>query len=187
MPSFSLKWFLVGVAFVGLLMATFVRPWAWLNFTTAAVVWSSIVVAAIAAVTSVPGCRFFARGYAIATLAYLFAAMGQWQTNPFDAIPFTIDRHLVSPLYHELMPILVTRFVEPGETVKETSPGYYEIQMAGVTRSAYSKDGGDRGNTKVTIHLALAVLIGCVGGCLAMMMRAKSHGNDGLLAGASGK
>src|SRR5207253_2814500 len=125
------------------------------------------------------GSRPFARGYAIAALAYLPVVMGHWENNPFAAIASTIDSYLVAPLHRELMPILVTRYVEPGVTMKETMPEYYEIQKDGVTRAAYGKND-DRHNTLKTMQLILTVLLGCVGGCVAVMLRPKLRETTGI-------
>jgi hypothetical protein len=160
---FSLRKLLVATACVAVVITALVsssRLWADAIFSATI---AFCLVAALAAFFCVNHItRDFWRGFCVIAWAYLFLTFGPWSVGQVRS--HLITDQLLRPIQRWLAPLQAARYVEPGFQLRQTSENSYQTGP----NSRYSVWGGDWQATQRIGHSVWTILLGVIGGYLAV-------------------
>jgi hypothetical protein len=177
---FSLKWFLFAVAFAALAIATLLRPDEWLRVLFTGVVWLLITYAALVIITVRDERRVFAAGFLVVGLPYgLMSSYPPSKSSPGPQRP--IEEFIAKPVHRLLVPTLASRRATPGFII-EPEPEDRNLLLIG-PRRVYDMRS-ELPTTTSTVHAAFTIVLGCIGGGVAVSMHRRTERRE--LVGAQG-
>jgi hypothetical protein len=161
-PSFSLRAFLVAVAYFAVVVVAAVagtQPWANAVFSISL---GAILVATLAALFLRDPQHTFWRGFSLIAWIYMIIAFGPTDTRWRQ---YLVTDSLLKPLHHMVVPYQAIRYVEPGFELQKEGEGYYRTGP----RSSFAIWGGSWEALQRSGHSVWAILLGLVGGYLAVI------------------
>jgi hypothetical protein len=160
---FSLRVLLIAMACIAVVMAGLVSGshlWADVIFSITLAV--TLVATLAALFSSTPATRVYWGGFCVIAWSYLFLTFGPWSVG--QVRPHLITDDLLRPVYRRLAPLYAARHAEPGFKLRQRNENSYQTGP----NSIYQVWGGDWQATQRIGHSAWAMLLGLIGGYLAV-------------------
>lgn len=163
--NFKLRTLLLGIAVISIVCATIFTSSMWWARVLDVLVWCALVVAVVAASVGSGASRHFGLGFAIA--AGLYVPMAFTGSLSFQRLPgpHVVADEIARSIQRAIAPSLAKRLAQPG-----FEPHYEnESWIRTGPRSVYDIwQSADWQRTQRSIHCAMTLLLGCLGGALAL-------------------
>ncbi|MEX2138151.1 MAG: hypothetical protein WD894_02735 [Pirellulales bacterium] len=173
--SFKLRSMLLGVAVFGIVCATVFSGSVWWARVLDVLVWGALVGVIIAASVGHGGTRYFSLGFAIAAGLYVPMAFSGTLLQRLPG-PHVLADELAKWIQEGMALTHAKRVVEPGFEAKYENEGMIRVGP----RSVYFIwQSGDWERTQRSVHCATTLLLGCLGGALALRFRAIDEKAEG--------
>jgi hypothetical protein len=158
---FSLRTFFAAVAYIAVVIVAMVAgtpQWAAVVFSISLAI---VLVATLAAFFLSNSKRTFWRGFSLVAWIYLFIAFGPMEGQ---LRKYLVTDQILSPCQRILARIQAARHLEPGFQLRAEGEGLYHIGP----RSVFNVWGGSWERLQRIGHSLSAIVLGLVGGCLAV-------------------